>query len=241
MPSPKLSFVIPCYNDALLLPHAIESCRKQSYANIEIVVVDDGSKDTTPQLMKHYESDARIRYFRYEENKGRSYARNYGNSLAKGDAILVLDADDISYPDRAKLTAKKLQGADFVYGSFDVMNLIGGLLGESTADVWNKEKALKDDPENISRSFLNYMGHSTCAYTKEIAKKYPYPEGEASRLGLDDWAMQIQLALDGVKMDFIPQKVSVYRDIESGVSKKRDKREVYNFKKSFLERLKVPA
>lgn len=232
--SEKVSFVIPSFNSAAWLCHAVKSCQKQNYADIEIVVVDDGSTDSTKEVMDFMSAaDSRIKYIRLDKNVGRSEARNIGNKAASGAYICVLDADDISLPDRAKLTAKALSKADFVHGSAEVIDVIGNRIGELRADVFNLDKAIKEG--------VNRMVHSTCAYRKEIAEKIPYESGEAARLGLDDWMFQLKVALSGAKMDYIPSVISNYRDIESGVSKTRDHNEVVAFKKAFTEALKTTA
>lgn len=233
MSSPKVSFVIPTYNSAAWLAHAIESCRRQSYLNIEIVVVDDGSTDSTPKLMEFYESDKRVKYLRFTKNQGRSEARNFGNKHAAGQYLCVLDADDIAAPDRAKLTAAKLKGVDFVHGSCDYMDILGNKIGEHVAEVFNKERAIREG--------VNRMVHSTCAYTKDLADKIQYPSGKLSELGLDDWAFQVQVAMQGYKIDLIPQIVGAYRDLGTGVSKVRDQKKVIEAKNEFLEMLGVPA
>lgn len=230
----KLSFVIPSFNSVAWLSHAIESCQKQDYANTEIIVVDDGSTDTTPILMKFLcDKDKRISYIRLPKNVGRSKARNIGNDTAKGDYICVLDADDVSYPNRAKLTVNKLEKADFVHGSFDFMDVIGSKLDTHYAEVFSLDRAMKER--------LNFMVHSSVAYTKEIARQFQYPEGELADLGLDDWSQQLAIASSGAKIDFILPVIGAYRDHGEGVSKKRDSAKVIAAKEKFLESMKVPA
>lgn len=231
---PKVSFVIPTYQSAAWTPHAIESAQKQDYANIEIIVVDDASTDTTRQVVEFMAgNDSRIKYIRLPKNMGRSEARNTGNKEATGDIIMVLDADDISHPDRAKLTVQKLKNADFVHGYANVIDVIGNVLGQSQSEVFNKERALKDK--------LNYMVHSTCAYTKDIATSFKYKSGEPSRLGLDDWQFQLEVGLSGARMEFIPSIIGDYRELETGVSKKRDPAQVEAYKTAFIEGLRVVA
>lgn len=231
----KASFVIPSHNSASWLAHAVQSAQKQDYANLEIIVVDDGSTDSTRKLMEFMaEKDARIKYTRLEKNVGRSKARNIGNRAATGDFIMVLDADDIAYPDRAKLTAEKIRrGADVVHGSCDYIDAIGSMLGTHYADVFNLDRSLREKENRIV--------HSTMAYRKEVAVSNPYLGGEASALGLDDWALQISLGVAGYKFDHIQTVIGAYRDIETGISKKRDPIAVAAFKTGFLSSVKVAA
>jgi len=89
--NPLVSIVIPTYNYARYLSRAIKSCLGQSYKNLEIIVVDDGSTDNTREILR--DMDNKVLYT-YQENKGVSAARNAGLELSTGTFITFLDADD---------------------------------------------------------------------------------------------------------------------------------------------------
>lgn len=94
MPMPKVSIIVPCYNQAQYLDEALQSLQKQTYANWECLVVNDGSPDHTEEVARKWEAkDPRFIYV-YQENGGVSSARNLGIKAAKGEFILTLDADD---------------------------------------------------------------------------------------------------------------------------------------------------
>ena len=95
MSRPLVSVIVPSYNAARFLPEAIASVRRQHYEPLEILIVDDGSTDATPQLVPRLGAD--IRYFR-KENAGVASARNVGLREARGEVIAFLDADD-QWPD----------------------------------------------------------------------------------------------------------------------------------------------
>lgn len=90
---PLISVVIPTYRRAFLVRSAIESARKQTYSNIEILIVDDASDDNTRFVVESI-GDTRIRYLRHRVNRGVSAARNTGIQEAKGAYIAFLDDDD---------------------------------------------------------------------------------------------------------------------------------------------------
>lgn len=92
---PGVSVVIPAYNYARFLPSAVESCLKQDYVNFEVVVIDDGSKDNTREVMARYGPP--VRYV-HQANAGLSAARNTGIREAKFDFVAFLDADDLLLP-----------------------------------------------------------------------------------------------------------------------------------------------
>lgn len=92
MAEPLISVVIPTYNRAHYVCEAIDSVLAQTYKNIEIIAVDDGSTDNTKDIIQQYSS--RIKYI-YQNNAGPSAARNNGIKQSNGDLIAFLDSDDI--------------------------------------------------------------------------------------------------------------------------------------------------
>jgi len=91
---PKVSIIVPCYNQAQYLDEALQSVLEQTYTNWECIIVNDGSPDNTEEEAKKWVAkDNRFLYL-YKENGGLSSSRNYGIKLAAGDYILPLDADD---------------------------------------------------------------------------------------------------------------------------------------------------
>jgi glycosyltransferase involved in cell wall biosynthesis len=91
---PLVSVVIPTYNRAHCIHHAVDSVVAQSYPQWEVIVVDDGSSDETARIVaERYGSSDQVRYI-YQENAGVSAARNRGMDAARGDYIALLDSDD---------------------------------------------------------------------------------------------------------------------------------------------------
>lgn len=89
-----VSIIVPVYNTELYIEKCIRSIMEQTYKNIEIIIIDDGSTDKSGELVdKLKEEDERI-YIFHNENRGVSYARNYGINMAKGDYIYCVDSDD---------------------------------------------------------------------------------------------------------------------------------------------------
>lgn len=91
----SVSIVIPCYNTTKYIIETLESVSKQTYKNIEIIAVDDGSTDDTFDIIEKYKKcDDRLKVFK-TSNGGSSAARMIGANIAKGKYLLFLDSDDL--------------------------------------------------------------------------------------------------------------------------------------------------
>lgn len=109
--SPKISIIVPCYNQGPYLDECLLSVSEQSYMNWECIIVNDGSTDNTEASAKNWTNkDPRFHYV-YKENGGISSARNAGLEKASGDYIQFLDADDII--DRQKFTKSLAHDKDY--------------------------------------------------------------------------------------------------------------------------------
>jgi glycosyltransferase involved in cell wall biosynthesis len=94
---PKVSVVIPVYNTEQFIAETIRSVLDQTYSDLEIIVVDDGSTDASPQIIASF--GKAVRYLR-QDNSGQAVARNRGVSIARGEYIGFLDSDDVCLPRR---------------------------------------------------------------------------------------------------------------------------------------------
>ncbi|MDP2028646.1 MAG: glycosyltransferase family 2 protein [Thiobacillus sp.] len=131
--NPRFSVVIPAYNSAATLARAIESVRAQSWPAHEIIVVDDGSNDTTADVARQFGGTVRLIQ---QANSGVSVARNAGAAAASGDWLAFLDADDWYAPDRIKLHAEWIAEdgrLDFLTGDYEYRDAENVLLGTSMA------------------------------------------------------------------------------------------------------------
>ena len=125
-----ISVVIPSFNRAHIISNSIKSVLDQTYRDIEVIVVDDGSTDNTKEAVLSIDDD-RVKYI-YQENQGACVARNLGISVAKGEYIAFQDSDDEWLPDKlvkqsavldehpnvdivcCKTLCKKLDGSEFI-------------------------------------------------------------------------------------------------------------------------------
>lgn len=169
---PLVSIIIPTYNYGQYLSKAVDSCIHQSYRNIEIIVVDDGSTDDTRVVTEGL--DDRLVYV-YQENKGVSAARNNGLGVASGDFVAFLDADDYLLPESVAMRVEVLQkhpDVGIVFTDTDSCDPSG--------KVRHKERGLKD---RISERFyegllLSRLRFQTSAVMirAPLAKQFSFPE-----------------------------------------------------------------
>lgn len=120
-PEPLVSVIIPCFNQGVFLGEAIESVKKQTYPCVEIIVVDDGSRDETKIVARQYPD---VFYF-FQQNSGLPAARNKGMEKSQGDYLVFLDADDLLLNDAISYNVRQLQNdrdAVFVSGAYDVVS-----------------------------------------------------------------------------------------------------------------------
>ena len=115
-----VSIITPCYNGAKYVAETIESVINQTYKKWEMIIVDDGSKDKSAEIIKTYvNKDSRIKYI-YQNNTGSAAARNNGIRRAQGQYIALLDADDVWHKDflEKQIAFIKKNNAVCVYCSY---------------------------------------------------------------------------------------------------------------------------
>ena len=105
-----ISIIIPSYNRAEVIGKSIQSVLQQSYSNLEIIVVDDGSSDNTKEVVEAIQDD-RVKYV-YQNNQGACAARNNGFAHAKGEFIALNDSDDVWHTDKLKRQIDLLKSED---------------------------------------------------------------------------------------------------------------------------------
>jgi glycosyltransferase involved in cell wall biosynthesis len=113
-----VSIIVPIYNTELYLAETIESVLSQTYGNWELLLIDDGSTDSSAAICKAYqEKDVRIHYY-FKQNGGQASARNLGIKKSKGEWIAFLDADDLWLPKKLEeqFIAIEKYAPDFLYG-----------------------------------------------------------------------------------------------------------------------------
>lgn len=164
---PLVSVIIPTYNSAAYLPHAIDTVLAQNYPNVEIIVVDDGSTDNTNDVLAPYQKNIRIIF---QKNAGSAAARNRGIAEANGELIVFLDADDLLLPDKLHAQATRLvadEALGMVHSGWLLIDESGKQIGEKTpwreaptldVESWLRVKPIKLGAIMVRRSWLQKVG-----------------------------------------------------------------------------------
>ena len=165
---PLLSIVVPVYNVGGYLLDTLDSIAAQSYSNIEIICVDDGSTDGSGELLDLYAArDSRFAVY-HEANRGVSAARNFGIDKARGEIILFVDADDLLKPNACDVICQVFDDD----GQLDILKFSADPFPIELSDPWLTSTLSLDDEE--------YSGYSDKLVF--YAKTRPFPWNGAYRL-----------------------------------------------------------
>ena len=126
----KVTILLPAYNAALYLRDSLDSIMRQAFKDFDVLLIDDGSMDDTSKIAIEYSNiDRRIKYYKNEKNIGLIKTLNKGLSLAKGEYIVRMDADDIMFDDRLYKQVKYMDSNPECFLCGGQMEYIGGLTG----------------------------------------------------------------------------------------------------------------
>lgn len=190
----KVSIIIPCWNQAQYLPEAIESALNQTYEDIEVLVINDGSPDNTLEVASKYP----VKIIN-QVNKGLASARNAGIINMRGQYLLPLDADDILLPDCVKelVRVAKATNADIIAPSFQTFGLAQEtvtLMASPTIDDFRVANRIGYF-SMIKRTALQEVG----GYSPKMVEGY------------EDYHLWFNLLSRGKSIVTIPQTLVLYR------------------------------
>jgi len=205
MTNPLVSVLLPVYNGSRYLREAVDSVLRQSYANFELIVINDGSTDATHEVMSSY-SDPRIRYIR-QENCGLSATLNRAISLARGPYLARQDSDDFSYPERLERQVAFLEA-----------NPACGMVG-TWAEIWKEgtktSRAHRHPAGNAVLQFLllfnNPFVHSSIMMRREAVEVVGHYLSDRSRQIPEDYELWSRIARR-YQVANLPEALHAYRE-----------------------------
>ncbi len=187
----KISIIVPAYNVEKYIRYSLDSIINQTYKNLEIIVVDDGTPDNSGKIADEYATkDSRIKV-RHKENGGLASARNSGLDIATGEYITFLDSDDCIYPEFMQKLYNMIESSNA-----DVSECAFLRVDEDNLDCYNE--ILKKENDKIEEKIEEYDGKTALEilygpnlhpyvkkvvvwnkmYKKELWKNLRFPEGK---------------------------------------------------------------
>jgi glycosyltransferase EpsE len=210
----KLSVIMPVYNGMPYVSKAIESILNQTFRDFEFIIIDDGSTDGTADVLhQFYEKDPRIKIFTFNENKGRGYCLAYGVSVAKGELIARMDADDISLPYRFE---KQIKYLDENY-----LDIIGSWVKEID-ETGNFKRLIKmpvNHDEIVKAIWSCPFIHPTILAKREsLLKAGNY---DPKLRNHQDYELWFRCVMDGLRMGNVPEYLLELRKSSNSLKEKK--------------------
>jgi glycosyltransferase involved in cell wall biosynthesis len=209
MSMPKVSIIVPCYNQAQFLDEALQSVLTQTYTNWECIIVNDGSPDHTEEVAKKWvEKDSRFVYIK-KENSGVSSARNLGIEKAKGLYLQFLDSDDFLDKEKLELSLQQMENnneVNIVISNFRMFTDNPQITSEPfchlNAQLFTFENMLYQWNESFSIQVQCGLFHSS------LFETIRFPEHIAAQ---EDWIVWVMVFKKGCKVVFIDKPLALYR------------------------------
>jgi glycosyltransferase involved in cell wall biosynthesis len=202
-----ISVIIPVFNREEFLAEAIQSALAQRNANVEILVVDDGSTDGTAHVAEQFRD--LIQYF-YQENAGPPAARNRGIAAARGDWLAFLDSDDLWPPDRMQVLLQAVSsnpGVGIVMGHMQFIPLAVS----RSADF--------DEARRTTPAVLNYNLSATLIRASLFASVGLF---DVAMRYSDDWDWFVRAREQNVAIEFLPEVSLINRRHAGNLSNQRE-------------------
>lgn len=205
---PLVSIVIPCYNHEVYIQDSIRSIIDQTYLNIELIIIDDGSKDGSVDKIKDIlpECDRRFTrvYFNTRANKGLCRTLNEALSLCQGKYVSMIASDDMMLPTKTQLQVEYLEAHKEVNGVFAAIELI-----DSQSKVLEQRISTHSE-YSFDEILLNLHDLPTLTqmfHLNDLIEVGGYDEN----MKIEDWYMLLKLTKQGKVLKYIPQVVCRYR------------------------------
>jgi teichuronic acid biosynthesis glycosyltransferase TuaG len=217
MTSPLVSVIMPAFNAEKYIVESIESVLKQTYLNWELLIVDDGSTDTTAAIVKQYQlKDTRIKYF-YQENGRQGKAKNLAIKNSKGDYIAFLDADDLWLKNKLEISIQEISDNDYSLIFTDCYifeeDIPASFSGLKTMKVENA--VYKGHPALLSFLHYNKIPNLTVVVKKDIMLK----AGDfTNKVVAEEYEMWLRLLENQAIFKSIAIPLSCYRIHEESIT-----------------------
>lgn len=221
----KVSIIIPIYKAERYLNRCLDSVLKQTYKNIEVILVDDGSPDKCPEICDNYkEKDKRIKVI-HSENYGQGVARNKGLELAEGTYISFVDADDVLAKDAIErlITVAEGDKYDIVSGNYFIVDEAVKIHSNSFSSGQISKYGCQDEIKRYnlyktSSSFGYVWGK---LYRREFISEYKIRFDSAKKVFMEDSLFNLKAFSYNPKYYVLNEPIYYYYIYESSTSNKK--------------------
>jgi len=217
---PLVSIITPSFNSEKYIAETIKSVQNQSYANWELIIVDDCSTDQTEPIIRNFvQSDSRIHSYQLKRNSGAGIARNEALKRAKGDYIAFLDSDDLWKPKKLSTQIKFMQDYElpFTFSFYDCINEEGISMGKRV-----------EAPLVLSYYqlfFCNYIGNLSGIYSVDYFGKIPISPFRKRQ----DWMVWLHILKEIRTARPVPESLAYYRIRTNSMSSSKGRLLKHNF------------
>ncbi|MDA9985679.1 glycosyltransferase [Alphaproteobacteria bacterium] len=213
---PSVSVVMPTYNNANYINRALDSILNQTFADFEVIVIDNHSTDNTEEIVCKLK-DSRVRYFKINNNGVIAKSRNLGIQNARGEWIAFLDSDDWWTDDKLSLCmAHANVNVDVIYHDLKIVP-------RRPLMVWKnkiKGKQLRK-PTPIDLLLLgNVIPNSSVIVRKNIIKKAGLISEDRALVAVEDYSTWLKISAITENFLYIPKPLGYYREHSGGASKR---------------------
>lgn len=227
-----VSVIMPAYNAEAYIEEAIRSVMSQTYDRWRLLVLDDGSTDSTVERVQQLaRQDSRVTLIQNEENCGAARTRNRGMDLCDEGYVAFLDSDDVWHPEKLEkqISLAEETGADILYGSYAIINSDGEPCRQPYI------VPAETDFDHLLRE--NVIGCSAVMLSPTAARRYRFPLGYYH----EDYCLWLQMLRDGCRAAGCSQVLTMWRLMDGSRSfdKRNGARQRWHIYRCFL-RLPLP-
>lgn len=227
----KISVIMANYNKEKYIEEAIQSILNQDYCNIELIIIDDGSTDSSPEIIKRYASiDSRIKY-ELLPHLGKVHAFNRGVTMASGSFLTIRSSDDVMFKNALSILRKAIDGYDLVGHNLTVT--------DERLNVIKTNFIMMSRYLNIIKladviNGLSFPSGSYLLSLKTVDRIFPIPE----KVPFEDWYIFMLIVNKQMAVNYLDEDLAYYRQIDGssygGVFNTKDEIIKYRAKRELL-------
>lgn len=212
---PLVSYIVPVYNVEKYLERCLDSLLGQTYPNVELILVDDGSTDGSGEICDRYSAEHKNIYTFHLQNGGASLARKYGLEKVKGEYVGFVDSDDTVDVRITEWLMNALGHTSLDIAACDMYKALDGEDAFENRVLGGNEIAVLENKELMRRFFhYDFWGFGGKLYRRSVFQDLYFPKATIS----EDYVLMVQLFVKYQRIAYVPQPLYHYRLHPGGLS-----------------------